>query len=228
MLAIEMSQRTGGVALRGGEGTVHLEALGAHGRHDDVMLPAVDRLVRGADLAPGDIEAIGISIGPGGFTGLRIAVSAVKMLALTLGARVVAVPSALVAAEGAPWDDLAGGSALVALAAKRSTFWETRVARGEDGTVAIVGTPGLRESSEADVTGIAAILADEFLPDAARRRAESAGVPVIAPRFDPAACLAVAERMLADGAVTDARALVPLYPREPEAVTVWRQRRGPA
>lgn len=226
VLAIEMSQRTGGVALAAPDGRVLTEMLGEQTRHDDVMLPAVDRLVAAAGLTPADIDAIAVSIGPGGFTGLRIAVAAVKMLVLTVDARVAAVPSALVVAERIAWDDLQPGPALVALASKRTSFWGTRVAR-EAEVVGVLGTPQLEESADVDLTGLAALIGDRYLPETVRRRAEAAGVPVLEPIFDPTACLAVGRRMLADDDVTDPRALVPLYPREPEAVTVWRARNQP-
>jgi hypothetical protein len=49
-------------------------------------------------------------------------------------------------------------------------------------------------------------------------------VLIIAPVFDAAACLAVAERMSGRGEFADPLALLPLYPRQPEAVTIWEQR----
>jgi hypothetical protein len=45
MLAIETSQRTGGVALRDRAGQVHVERLGEGTRYDDELVPAIDAIV---------------------------------------------------------------------------------------------------------------------------------------------------------------------------------------
>ena len=72
-----------------------------------------------------------------------------------------------------------------------------------------------------DVRGMHFVLADEHLPEPIRRLCEEHGVEVIEPSFDPRACLAVAARMERAGLWSDPLTLVPLYPREPEAVTLW-------
>ncbi|MHC4446612.1 MAG: tRNA (adenosine(37)-N6)-threonylcarbamoyltransferase complex dimerization subunit type 1 TsaB, partial [Planctomycetota bacterium] len=90
LLAIEASQRQGGVAVRDAAGEVHTESLAADRWHDDDLIAAVDRLFARLGLEPGDLGVVGVSVGPGGFTGLRIAVSTAKMFAETLGAQLVA------------------------------------------------------------------------------------------------------------------------------------------
>ena len=98
VLAIEASQRRGGVAVEHG-GRTDVEWMSADVRHDDDLLPAIVRLYKRCALVPGMTDAVGVSIGPGGFTGLRIAVSTGKMMAEATGAKIVAVPTALVVAE---------------------------------------------------------------------------------------------------------------------------------
>src|SRR5687767_12602677 len=98
-LAIEMSQRSSNIALCDRSVRIDVEAISSKKRSDDDFMPAVDRLFHRMKLTPEDLQAVGVSIGPGGFTGLRIAVSAAKMLAETLKLDLVAVPSAIVASE---------------------------------------------------------------------------------------------------------------------------------
>jgi tRNA threonylcarbamoyl adenosine modification protein YeaZ len=228
VLAIETSQREGGVALRDASGVVYVEPLAALKRHDDDLIPAVERVVERAGLGPGDLEAVGVSAGPGGFTGLRIAISTAKALALALEVEVVAVPSALVAVEGvgeAEQEALGGGPVLVALAAKRGSVWVAEVVR-KDGMWAIETTLGLMEAGTVAWSAARAVLADAYFPDEARVLCARAGVKVVAPVFDSAACLRVAERMLARGETVEPAKLLPVYAREPEAATLWRERRG--
>ncbi|MCH2141290.1 MAG: tRNA (adenosine(37)-N6)-threonylcarbamoyltransferase complex dimerization subunit type 1 TsaB, partial [Phycisphaerales bacterium] len=89
VLGIECSQRLGGVALQAGEGQVSQERLESASGVDDQLMLAIDRLFREAGQAPSTLELIGLSIGPGGFTGLRVAVSTARMLAMTTGCRIV-------------------------------------------------------------------------------------------------------------------------------------------
>lgn len=232
MLALETSQRAASVALRDRAGVIHEEALSPRKRHDDDLMPAIDRLFKRIGLSSNDLRdgAVAVSIGPGGFTGLRIAIATAKMLAETLNVRLLAVPSALVAAGGRPEvrdqrSEVGRETLLVALACKGDSFWLTRVGRGgDDGEWSIIGEPGIVEAGAFDAVGASSIIADEFFPDAARTRAMAAGVPIIAPVFTAGACLRVGERMLARGETIDPLRLLPLYPRQPEAVTLWETR----
>lgn len=224
ILAIETSQREGAVALRDAAGE-HVEPLLASRRHDDDLIPAADRMMTRAGLAPRDLDAVGVSIGPGGFTGLRIAVSTAKMLAMALEVKVIAVPTALVVAEGCPAGQIRDGPIIVALACKRGTFWSTTLIR-PSGHWIITGAPAPADADTFSLKDVTALIADRYLPDAARKRAAEAGVPVIEPKFDAAALLAVSARRLAAGETADPLTLAPLYPRPPEAVSLWERRRA--
>jgi tRNA threonylcarbamoyladenosine biosynthesis protein TsaB len=230
ILSLETSQREASVALRDRAGRVHAEPLSQRKRHDDDLLPAIDRMFARAGLSAENLRsgAVCVSIGPGGFTGLRIAVATAKMLAETLEARLVGVPSALVAAESQR-SEIRGQRSekrmLIALACKGETFWLTRVAReAASGEWRIVGEPGIAHAESFDLAGVGAVLADEHLPEAAARRVASANIPIIAPSFTATACLRIGEGMLARGETIDPLRLLPLYSREPEAVTLWRAR----
>jgi tRNA threonylcarbamoyladenosine biosynthesis protein TsaB len=232
ILAIETSQRTGGVALRDAAGQVHVEMLrtAGGGRHDDDLMPAIDRLFTRLSLAPSHLAggAVGVSIGPGGFTGLRIAISTAKMLAEVTGARLVAVPSALVVAESAiaKISDLTseskstGSEIVIALSSKNESAWCTRLKRSNSDWQ-IVGEAGLHDAGSLDLSNIAHVFADEHLPASLRSACEQAGVPVHEPHFDPAACLRIAEWKLARNQTIDALQILPMYPRPPEAVSLW-------
>ncbi len=218
LLAIETSQRRGGVALRDAQGRSHLEWLDPRGRHDDDLMGAIDRHYPRLGLQPRETRAIGVSIGPGGFTGLRIAVAAAKMLAETLGAKIVAVPTALVVAES-----YAGpGPIVVALASRGSTVWATRLERGAAWQADDAGA--LCDSTGLPLQGAAALLGDRHLPTEVVDACARHRVPLVEPVFSPLACLAVAWRLLEEGRTTDPLALLPIYARPP-AVTIPRSDR---
>jgi tRNA threonylcarbamoyladenosine biosynthesis protein TsaB len=214
ILAIETSQRLGGIAVRDRAGQVHVEPLATDLRHDDDLLPAIERTYDRLGLAPGDTGVIGVSIGPGGFTGLRIGVATAKLLAHVLGSSLVAVPSALVVAEG----HAGAGPIIVALAAKGETVCATRVIRTA-GEWAPKDSGALVE--RLDLDEVEAVLADDHLPGPMRRRCAEAGIDVITPSFEPRHCLAVTTRWLACGRTVEPTELTPLYARSP-AVTLRR------
>jgi tRNA threonylcarbamoyladenosine biosynthesis protein TsaB len=226
VLAIETSQRRGAVALRTAAGAVDEEPLRALRRHDDDLLPAIDRICRRHGVAPSDLGAVGVSVGPGGFTGLRIAVSTAKMIGEATGAALVAVESALVAAESLPSPHPAQ-RVIVGLAAKGETFWCTRLRRTPqgwsiDGDAGIVGSTDQLHLEH----GLDAIIADEHLPGWAAQACAAAGVERLEPVLDPRALLQLTDRGLREGSTTDPLALLPLYPRPPEAVTLWESGKG--
>ncbi len=87
-----------GVAIvrSGGDGAaprIQIEACAAGLTRGGDLVSAIERLVAAAALAPADIAAVGVNIGPGSWTGLRIAVSAAKALAQ-------AAPIPLIAIDG--------------------------------------------------------------------------------------------------------------------------------
>lgn len=180
-------------------------------RHDDLLMPAIQRLMARAGKEPAELDRVVCSIGPGGFTGLRIATSAANMIALTSKARLFAAPSAWVAAGSVEADCQFG----VALASKgESCFLTTFDASGTQ-----QGAGRLSGPADIDTYGLGLLVGDQFLSKAIRTVADRLGLRVIPPEFSPEACLSLAPRALE----VRVGELVPLYGREAEAVTKWRQ-----
>ncbi len=65
------------------QGTV--ENSGAKGNHAEIILPLIDSVMQRARIGLTDVAGIAVSIGPGSFTGVRIALSTVKGLAYGTG-----------------------------------------------------------------------------------------------------------------------------------------------
>ena len=220
VIAMEISQRDGGVAVRCPDGSILVERLTSSTRRGDALMPAVESICRQAGITPGDLEGIGVSIGPGGFTGLRIGIAAAKMLSWSLDIPLVAMQTALLAAETA--GDLDGLMAVV-LASKDDTCWLTLV-EGASGSRSIsqAGTLVEPEMFLATIQGVDHLLVDEHLPESMAGH----GLITRRPEFDPAVLLEMTERRLASGETVDPLELSPLYPREPEAVRLWDSRTG--
>ncbi|MFC0213264.1 tRNA (adenosine(37)-N6)-threonylcarbamoyltransferase complex dimerization subunit type 1 TsaB [Paenibacillus chartarius] len=159
--------------LRGGEVLAEFSAQGKRD-HSVHLLPAVKELLHGRGLRPRDVDAIAVGIGPGSYTGVRVAVSAAKTMAWTLRVPLVGVSSLAALALGAARRAGAGGGAISAgrrwlvplVDARRSQAF---TAVYEDGG-AVVG--GLTELA-ADGVRLVRDWADEL-----RERAAAADGPV--------------------------------------------------
>lgn len=211
-LAIEISQGTGGLAMRDAHGTVHVAQLTSRSGVDDQLMPELDRLAREARCLPADLSLVGVSIGPGGFTGLRIAVATAKMLAETTQCALVAVPSAMVCARAAGLNE---DRIAVALASKRDTTWLSIVEKHTITQAGLVDAVSARPA----LAGCSVLLADEHLPGPITEVVQALGIAVHPPCFPPEATLAEALAMNLAGDHLLSTELLPLYPRVPEAVT---------
>ncbi|MCK4872000.1 MAG: tRNA (adenosine(37)-N6)-threonylcarbamoyltransferase complex dimerization subunit type 1 TsaB [Phycisphaerales bacterium] len=222
VLAIETSSRDASVALRTADGSIISETLAPAHRHDDALMPAIERLCRQAHVQPDDLNVIGVSIGPGGFTGLRVGVITAKVLAETIGCDLVAVPTAAVVAASvnAGWP---GADILVCLACKRSSVWVQRFT-WEDGAWRERGAGAAAVAAELPINDVMCVVADDHLPSEASDVCRAHGISIRQPVFDAQACLALTISLHTAGKLVDPHLLTPLYAREPEAVTLWRAR----
>lgn len=197
-------------------------SLSPASRHDDALMPAIEAACTRAGIKAGDLRRVAVSVGPGGFTSTRIGVTTAKMIAEATGAACVAVPTALAVAWGARAAGLTG-TVGVLLAWKRGDVWRQRFELPKAGA----GLPP-RAMEEGGVVALA--LATESCDAVVCDSALAALLPVTSgrrthpPDFD-ARWVLEASRALTS---TDAAQLLPIYPREPEAVTNWRVLHPPA
>jgi tRNA threonylcarbamoyl adenosine modification protein YeaZ len=91
MLALETSGRMGSVALAKGEQLLGESTFSGPMRHSAEVFPAIVGLLDRFGKKPNQIEQVFISAGPGSFTGLRIAVTIAKTMALANHAHIVAI-----------------------------------------------------------------------------------------------------------------------------------------
>lgn len=205
-----------GVAL----GRAGGELLGAEpvegGAHDDALTPAIARLFERAGARPAEIGLVAVSVGPGGYTALRIAVTTAKFIAEACGALCVPVPSAAVAAAACP----RGLPFAVALASKDGTCFAQPF--GPEGEPA--GEGRLIDAAGVEGLGVSRLAADRFLPGPVRSRALELGLELLPLQLSAQAVLGLVSRYSA----VNPDEIHPQYPREPEAVVMWRRRHGGA
>ncbi len=118
-LALDTSTTHGSVALLA-EGVLLLDASFVADRSHSATLFAV---LEKARALTDRLDQIVVGLGPGSFAGVRIAIAAALGLELSLGAKVVGIPSVAALETAAPAYFVIGD-------ARRETFYFTRVARG--------------------------------------------------------------------------------------------------
>lgn len=92
ILAIDASTEACSVALLD-NGNIYKRYQLAPRKHAELLLPMVDEVIKEADLELISLDAIACCVGPGAFTGLRIAVSVAQGLAFASNLPCIAVSS---------------------------------------------------------------------------------------------------------------------------------------
>ncbi len=93
LLAIDTATRLASLALYDGESISAETTWIAHENHTTTLLPEIDRLFALTGHTFDELHALGVSLGPGSFTGLRVGMSVAKGLALTRHIPVVGIPT---------------------------------------------------------------------------------------------------------------------------------------
>ncbi|MGD2110487.1 MAG: tRNA (adenosine(37)-N6)-threonylcarbamoyltransferase complex dimerization subunit type 1 TsaB [Phycisphaerae bacterium] len=231
-LAFETSSALGEVALGLGDKVREVRSLGGPRRHAVEFLPTIDALCRAHGVSPGDVSTVFVSSGPGSFTGLRIGVTAARILAFAHGGRLVAVPTLEVIAQNALRAAGRGSPpsrvAVVLDAKRRRVYAAAFVLRG-DRYVAVsqpVEAEPARFLAQQGAIDPDCTVLGEGVPYH-RDAVDASGLSVLPedlyrPRAQTVFRLGVV--CAAEGRFVDRRSLVPTYVRPPEAEEKWRER----
>lgn len=93
LLALDTSTRTVGLALYDGVRVLSENVWTSQDYHTVELAPAVEEMLKKSDVGISDLEALGVAIGPGSFTGLRIGLALAKGLALVRHIPLIGIPS---------------------------------------------------------------------------------------------------------------------------------------
>jgi tRNA threonylcarbamoyladenosine biosynthesis protein TsaB len=99
IIAIETSGRFGSAAIGRGDEFISEIPFSGKMRHGAELFNTIEALLGQAKVSAGDIGQVYITAGPGSFTGLRIAVTAAKMLGFAQKAKIIAAETMDVIAE---------------------------------------------------------------------------------------------------------------------------------
>lgn len=148
-------------------------------RHSEILVPVLEKILKQARLSPAKIDCIAVGLGPGSFTGLRIAVTTAKVLAYALKTKLIGVSSLEVAARMRKEE----GKFAVLVDAKKSQVYAAVYER-KAGCFKVVRKPALAIREDFLKRLGKGVEALEFLPPSATGLAEAAGERIREKKWD--------------------------------------------
>ncbi len=211
LLAVDTSTAQVGLALYDGSQVIGEYAWRSRQRHTVELAPAVFDLLTRCGLTMDDVQALGVALGPGSFTSLRVGLSLVKGFALARGLPLMGIPTLDVLAAAQPLSKLpllvaiqAGRGRLAAGWYKRSKVgWRTK------GPARVLTVKALVEEVQSPAMVCAELTAEER-----QTLAGNSAIQLVSPAQSvrrPAILAELAWRRWQAGDVDDRAALAPIY-----------------
>ena len=91
LLALDTSTRHAGVALSNGEVVVASQAWYSIYNHTSQLMPTVVNILERTRVTPLELDGVAVALGPGGFSALRVGLSAAKGLAMVADKPIIGV-----------------------------------------------------------------------------------------------------------------------------------------
>ena len=106
IIAIDTSTQWMGISLFDASLVVYEKVWKTNRRHTVELSPAINDALQDTGTDKMDLQAVGVAIGPGSFTSLRIGLAAAKGLCLSLNIPLIGIPSLDISARGIPIKDV--------------------------------------------------------------------------------------------------------------------------
>jgi tRNA threonylcarbamoyladenosine biosynthesis protein TsaB len=132
LLAVDTSTAQVGLALYHGQQLIAETIWYSGQRHTVELAPALSELLRRASVTIDDVEALGVAIGPGSFTALRVGLALAKGLALARKLPIVGIATLDVLAAGQPVSPMRLAAVLQAGRGRIAVGWYLPPTSGSD------------------------------------------------------------------------------------------------
>lgn len=147
LLAVDTSTAQVGVAIYDGAQVLGEYIWRSRQHHTVELAPAIAELLARCGLSMDDIRALGVALGPGSFTSLRVGLSLVKGLALACDLPLIGIPTLDIYAAGQPAAGLPLLTAIQAGRGRLAVGWYRSMesgwqAQGPARVVAVEAFPG--------------------------------------------------------------------------------------
>jgi tRNA threonylcarbamoyladenosine biosynthesis protein TsaB len=102
LMILDTSTLRAAIGVLTREGRIHTATSNAGRQHGRDLIPCIRAILGEAHVEIRDIEVIGVGLGPGSYTGLRVGVMAAKTIAYATGAKLVGLDTLEAVAYNAP------------------------------------------------------------------------------------------------------------------------------
>ena len=130
LLAVDTSTAQVGLAIYDGSQVISEYAWRSSQRHTVEMAPAISELLTRCGLTMEDIHVLGVALGPGSFTSLRVGLSLAKGLALSRHLPLIGIPTLDVLAAAQPLSRFPLAVAIQAGRSRLAVGWYKRSKNG--------------------------------------------------------------------------------------------------
>ena len=211
LLAVDTSTAQVGLAVYDGAQVIGEYAWRSRQRHTVELAPAVFELLTRCGLTINDIRALGVALGPGSFTSLRVGLSLVKGFAFARGLPLIGIPTLDILVAAQPLSKLPLLAAIQAGRGRLAAGWYKRSKDGwkAKGPARVMTTKALVEEVNSPVIVCAELTAEER-----RTLAEKAEIQLVSPAGSIRRPAVLAERAWMRwqaGDVDDGATLAPIY-----------------
>jgi tRNA threonylcarbamoyladenosine biosynthesis protein TsaB len=130
LLALDTSTAQVGIAIYDGAQVLGEYIWRSRQHHTVELAPAIAELLARCGLSMDEMRALGVAIGPGSFTSLRVGLSLVKGLALACNLPLIGIPTLDIYAAGQPVSDLPLLTAIQAGRSRMAIGWYQNTGNG--------------------------------------------------------------------------------------------------
>ena len=220
LLAVDTSTAQVGLALYDGSQVIGEYAWRSSQRHTVELAPAIAGLLTRCGLTMESVRALGVALGPGSFTSLRVGLSLVKGLAVARHLPLVGIPTLDVLAAAQPLSRL---PLVVAIQAGRGRFAAGGYKRSKNGWQAKGPARVVTVEVLVDEVKSPVMVCGEFTAGERQMLSQKPEVQLVSPAQSvrrPAVLAELAWRRWQAGNVDDEATLAPIYLHVAEPIRV--------
>jgi tRNA threonylcarbamoyladenosine biosynthesis protein TsaB len=212
LLAVDTSTAQVGLAVYDGAQVLGELTWRSKQHHTVELAPAIAELLRRSGISMQEVRALGVAIGPGSFTSLRVGLSLVKGLALACDLPLVGIPTLDIYAAAQPASKLPLLTAIQAGRNKLAVGWYKHGKRGwqAQGAARVIASEVLMDEIKSPT-----LVCGEFADEERQRLAkDELNVKLLSPAGSvrrPSVLAELAWARWQNGEVEDEASLAPIY-----------------
>lgn len=211
LLAVDTSNEWMGLAVYDGKQVLGERAWRSSQHHTVELAPAIQELLTGGNLSMDNISALGVAIGPGSFTSLRVGLALAKGLAFARGIPLIGIPTLHILAHAQPVSDLPLAVAIHAGRGRYALGWykNLRGAWQAEGPARVVPVKALNDEVQSP-----SLVCGEFTDEVRRTLGENKNIQLTPPEDSqrkPAMLAKLAWARFQNGDADEIASLAPIY-----------------